>query len=125
MTAIFPLDEHSVDSTAFVELLTAPGDDFLDNGSQLVEWSVITQSSLALFPDDSPVFPAYSFASGTSYASIFSELELNSRPSNDMKIANEPANILVGDIGDSLAESSNLAIGTNNSLILRYSLSSL
>jgi hypothetical protein len=123
MPMMFPCDDNFVDYATFAEPLTASKDDFMNDGSELLEWSVIAESLLALFPVDSP---SPSFPSEASYSSIFTgfELDLNSRPLYDnTNIVDEHADTLMSDIGEtSPAESNIIAIGTNSTVISRYSL---
>ena len=125
---MFPFDGNSVDYAAFTEFLTASNDDLMNDGAELLPWSVVAQSLLALFPYGSPDFSSPSFSSETS-GSIFTEfeLDLNSRPSeDDTNIVNEHTNTLAGDILEtSPAESNDVAMGTSSAAISRYSLSPL
>jgi hypothetical protein len=125
---IFPFDDNSVDYTTFAELLAA-SDDSMNDGSELLEWSVVAQSLLALISDDSPGFSSPSYSSETSHGSTFAELglEFQSQLSEDTtNIANERANTLVGDIGQiSPTESIAVAIGSNITAISRYFVSPL
>src|SRR5271169_1865332 len=129
MTVMFPFDDNSVDYATFAELLTVSMVEFMNDGTELLEWSIVAQSLLALFHDDSPVFPSPSFSSETSYGSTFTEFEpdFNSRPSDDnLDIADDHSDKSMGAIGEtSPTESNAVAIGTNRIVISRYSISPL
>lgn len=122
-----PFDDNSVDYATFTELPAASTDDFMNDGAELLEWSVVAQSLFALLPDDSTVFPSPSYSSETSYGSNFAELGLdfdfNSRPSEgNTSVIDEHVNIL---IQTSPEESNAATIGSNITAISRYFISTL
>jgi hypothetical protein len=123
---MFPFDDNSVDYATSAELLTVSMDEFMNDGTELLEWSIVAQSLLALFPND---FPSPSFSSETSYGSNFTEFEhdFNSRPSDDnLNIVDEHSDTLMGATGETSPTESNAGtIGTSSTVISRCSLSPL